>query len=195
MGEKVGAFGINWGEIALRTVITVVNTMMACLFFVLVGGVFWDADRIGPLLLVMVLGIGLLIAVWIRMMPVVQVMMQWPHITVYEKGVTVRLRGREADYMWSALTRWNIISPFSYETNPLMLIRGGHVIFYQGDEAALHVTRLIFNGPKLADLIIKQLERLQAIQRAELEAAKWPLMGDGDEFYDDYPDDDLDPTP
>ncbi len=195
MGEKVGAFGINWGEIALRTVITMVNTLMACLFFVLVGGVFWDADRIGPLLLVTVLGIGLLIAVWIRMISVAQVMMQRPHITVYEKGVTVRLRGREADYLWSALTRWKIISPFSYEANPLMLIRGGHVVFYQGDEAVLHITRLIFNGPKVCDLIIQQLERLQAIQRAEMEAAKWPAMGDPDEFYDDYAADDLDPAP
>lgn len=194
MGEKVGAFGINWGEIALRSVMTIVTSMLACLFLFIMLDVFGDSKRYGWMIFMAALAGGAFLSVWVRMIPVVRIMARRPKITVYEQGMTVRERSRETDYMWPALTRWTVEQPFTFETYQFMMIRSGHVVFYQGDEAVLHVTRLIFNGPKLADLIIQRFERLQAQRLAEVEAAKWPAKGDDEEFYEDY-DDDLDPAP
>lgn len=47
MGEKIGVFGINWGEIALRSLMTIVTSLMSCLFFVMILDVFSDSKRYG----------------------------------------------------------------------------------------------------------------------------------------------------
>lgn len=154
MGQELARFGVNWGEIFLRSIMTVFNTLIGLALIVLIGGLFFQEKTYGVAIIFTLMGLALTLIGWIRMVPVAQAIWQMQRVILYEKGFTVRKRGREHEYLWPTLTDWKIKRPFDYEANELMLVRGGHVVFYKGEDDVLHVTRLVFNGPRLVDMMM-----------------------------------------
>jgi hypothetical protein len=158
LGNLLQCSSVNWWEVALRIVMTALNSGLALLFFALTSlYVFRDSSPWREICAL--LALGLLIGSWFPIVLLVKVLWQMPRLEVYEQGIRWNTRQQENIWMWDQLDRFQVRTAFGVVLMYTYVYRKGLFVVYAGASPVLEITPMLYRAAKVSQLIAAQIEQ------------------------------------
>jgi len=177
LGLPMREYGLNYREIVRRLMLMVsISAIYVWLWGLDDGGSAWNWLFVVLILLTLSL----------TLIPSVTNLIQNPRLRVYERGVALRLRGREQGWRWDEFTRFQgQFTNYSLWGLITWLHTGVHT-FYVGDVPAIRLTQFYASAIEIYQLLVhpitqallpQQIERLERGETLEFKHVKLALDG------------------